>query len=64
MQIQPTVRLRWTVWLPSYLSDITDITDHYQRPQSWQRVDTSPEMSDDSKLWGAAVPNLAENSHK
>ncbi|XP_067294186.1 uncharacterized protein [Pseudorasbora parva] len=58
---EPTVRPRRSVRLPSYLSDF-ELTDHQPRFQSRQRVDSSPEMSDDSELLGAAAPKLAHSS--
>ncbi|KAL0192021.1 hypothetical protein M9458_010317, partial [Cirrhinus mrigala] len=57
---EPTVRPRRVVQLPSHLSDL-ELTNHQQRLQSRQRVDTS-EMSDDLELRGAAAPELADTS--
>ncbi len=51
---EPAVKPKRVVWLPSYLSDF-ELTDHQQRLQSRQRVDTSSEMSDDSELQGATA---------
>ncbi len=51
---EPAVKPKRVVRLPSYLSDF-ELTDHQQRLQSRQRVDTSSEMSDDSELQGATA---------
>ncbi|XP_042577061.1 uncharacterized protein LOC109062181 [Cyprinus carpio] len=58
---EPAVRPRRVVRLPSYLSDF-ELTDHQQRLQSRQRVDTYSEMSDDSELQGATAPKLTSTS--